>query len=241
MVYINIYHNPDKPIELHTLSPKREWMKDSGAYHCPPMMMGNTIGWYFAMEESITINWNGNPAPGSVNITLTESGEKADVNLANSNFGSGVITFPIPGRPMFETPENYSIMVYGPTNTWIDGIQPLTGIVETDWSASPFTMNWKITRTNYDILIPKGYPIMCFMPINLKEIESFTINLKDLEKWDRLDELKIFQSSRPQNPYLEQDKVKVDPTHNKYSKGIDLNNNKIKDRRKTISLHNPQT
>lgn len=237
---INVYQYPNSPVEIKTLSPKREWMKDTGAYHCPPMMMGNTFGWYIELEESLTLNWNGNPMPGSVKITLTDSGEDAPPGIANDNFGSGVITFPIPRRPMFETPENYSLLVYGPPNLWIDGIYPLTGIVETDWSASPFTMNWKITKTNEDILLPKGHPILCFIPINLKDIESFKINFKDIESWDRLDELKFFQASRPANPYLEQEKVKVDPTHNLYSKGIDLNNNKVKDRRKTVNLNKPQ-
>lgn len=236
---MNIYHDPNRPSNIKTLSPKRDWMKDSGAYHCPPMMMGNTLGWYFEIDQSITINWDGSPIPGAVKITLTDTGEDAPIGIANSNFGSGVVTFPIPNRPMFETPENYSLLIYGPTNTWIDGIQPLTAIVETDWSASPFTMNWKITKTNQDIVIPKDHPIMCFIPINLTDLESFKINFKDINSWDRLDEVKIFQESRPQNPYLEQDKVKEDPTHGLYSKGVDLNNNKVKDRRKTVNLFKP--
>lgn len=234
--YINIYYNPADPIELKALSPKREWMKDSGAYHCPPMMMGNTFGWYFEIEESVTLNWNGNPMPGSVKITMSDSGEQAPIGIANDNFGSGVITFSVKGRPMFETPENYSLLVYGPTNIWIDGIQPLTGIVETDWSAFPFPMNWKMTKINEDVIIPKGHPIMCFIPINIKDLESFKINFKDINKWERLNEVKVFQESRPQVPHLEQEKVESDPTNGLYSRGIDLNNNKVKDRKKTIDL-----
>lgn len=234
--YINIYQHPQDPVILKTLSPKREWMKDSGAYHCPPMMVGNTLGWYFEIEESITLNWNGNPMPGSVKITFTESGLDVPVNMANDNFGSGVITFSVKGRPMFETPEGYALLVYGPTNSWIDGIQSLTGIIETDWSAFPFPMNWKMTVANKDVFIPKGYPIMCFIPINLENLESFKINFKDINQWSKLDEVKIFQNSRPQIPHLEQDKVDSDTTSGLYSKGVDLHNNKVKDRRKTLNL-----
>jgi hypothetical protein len=234
--YINIYQDPRDPVKLNTLSPKREWMKDSGAYHCPPMMVGNTLGWYFELEESITLNWDGNPMPGSVKIKFTDSGENVPVGFANDNFGSGVITFSVKGRPMFETPDGYGLMVYGPTNSWIDGIQSLTGIVETDWSAFPFPMNWKMTATNKDVIIPKGYPIMCFIPINLKDLESFVVNFNDINSWSRLEEVKRFQNSRPQVPHLEQDKVNSDTTSGLYSKGIDLNDNKVRDRKKTLNL-----
>ncbi len=238
---INVYHNPDRPAKIKPLSPKREWMKDTGAYHCPPMIMGNTFGWYMEIDESVTINWNGSPIPGSIKITLTESGETVPDGIAVDNFGNGIVTFPIPRRPMFETPEDYSLLVYGPPNMWIDGLHPLTGIVETDWSASPFTMNWKITKINQDIVIPPNFPIVCFIPINIKNMESFKINFKDIESWERLDELKIFQANRPANPYFEQEKLRSDATHNLYSKGIDLKNNKVKDRKKKIDLFNPET
>ncbi len=36
--------------------------------------------------------------------------------------------------------------VGGPPNHIKDGIQPLTGLVETDWLPFPFTMNWMFTR-----------------------------------------------------------------------------------------------
>jgi hypothetical protein len=235
--YINIYTHKDQDVNLNTLSAKRSWMKDNGAYNCPPMMIGNTLGWFLPLDHSVTLNWNGNNSPGSVKIKFTESGENVPNGDVNDNFGHGVITFAAKSRPSFETSSGYSLLISGPTNMWIDGIHPLTAIVETDWSAYPFPMNWKLSEINKDIVIPSGYPIMCFIPINLSDIESFRINYKDIEQWEKFDDLVKHQQSRPEVPHLEQDKLSKDTTHKSYSKGISATGKKIVDRNKILNLH----
>lgn len=234
--YINIYTYNSSPSNLNVLPPKRDWMKDSGAYNCPPMMMGNTLGWYMPLEESITLNWDGNAQPGSVKITFTKNGEQVPINIANNNFGSGVITFSVKGTPLFETPEGYSLLMSGPTNMWIDGIHSLTGIVETDWSAFPFPMNWKMSAIDTNVVIPSGYPVMCFIPINLSEIESFKINYKDIEKWEKYADVIKHQQSRPTVPHLDQEKVKEDLTHSSYLNGVSPSGKKLRDRNKILNL-----
>ncbi len=46
-----------------------------------------------------------------------------------------------------------------------DGIYPLEGIVETDWSESNFTMNWIITRPNRMIVFEKDKPLVMLTPV----------------------------------------------------------------------------
>ena len=42
--------------------------------------------------------------------------------------------------------EGWNTFVTGPMNGIKDGIAPLSGVIETDWSPYSFTMNWRFTR-----------------------------------------------------------------------------------------------
>jgi hypothetical protein len=229
--YINIYRYPGNNRTATPLPVKREWMKNSGGLNCPPMMLGNTLGWYYGLEEDITFNWDGSLMPGSVKITNTNTGLPVDNSVANNNFGEGVITFG-GTRGYFETPEGYSLLMSGPSNMWIDGIHPCTGIVETDWSAFPFPMNWKMTAINEDIHIPKDYPVMCFIPIKIAEFEEFSIEYKDAQKWEKINEVDLFSKSRS-NDGVAKDK---DDTHSLYLNGKNVYGEKVKNRKKIFNL-----
>jgi hypothetical protein len=229
--YINIYRFLNNKKVATPLSPKREWMKNSGGLNCPPMMLGNTLGWYYGLEEDITLNWNGSHMPGSVKITNTITGDPVNFTIANNNFGEGVITFG-GERGYFETSEGYGLLISGPSNMWIDGIYPCTGVVETDWSAFPFPMNWKMTVINQDIKIPKDYPVMCFIPIKISDFEDFTINYKDASTWDKINEVEVFNKSRTVEGYSKEN----DETHALYLNGKNLYGDKIKNRKKIFNL-----
>jgi hypothetical protein len=229
--YINIYRFLGNEKTPKPLSSKREWMKNSGGLNCPPMMLGNTLGWYYGLEEDITLNWNGSNAPGSVIITNTVTGKDISSSIANNNFGEGVITFG-GERGYFETSEGYSLLISGPSNMWIDGIHPCTGVVETDWSAFPFPMNWKITKAEVDIMIPKDYPIMCFIPIKISDFEEFKINYKDASSWEKIKEVELFNKSRDISTYSKE----KDQTHSLYQNGKNLYGEKIKNRKRIFNL-----
>ena len=60
----------------------------------------------------------------------------------------------------------------GPPNHIKDGIQPLAGLVETDWLPFPFTMNWLFTRPG-TVRFEKGEPF-CFITLAQdKPLEEF--------------------------------------------------------------------
>jgi uncharacterized protein DUF6065 len=76
---------------------------------------------------------------------------------ASSHFGSRILAFNLPFR--FRTPLGYNLQVRGLASWPKDGAYPLEGILETDWTVSTFTMNWKLTRAELPVAFEAGEPI----------------------------------------------------------------------------------
>ncbi len=81
---------------------------------------------------------------------------------------------------LFRTPEGYNMQVRGPTNWPKDGVSPLDGVVETDWSVASFTMNWKLTRPGHTVVFEEGEPICMIVPQRRGELEEFRPLVRDL-------------------------------------------------------------
>ena len=84
--------------------------------------------------------------------------------LAISHFGHGVLTFSV--NALFRTEPGYDLMATGPFNEPKDGLQPLTGIIETDWAPSTFTMNWKFTRKLDPVAFEQDEPFCMIFPVS---------------------------------------------------------------------------
>ena len=165
---------------------EREWMNQESSkfsYACLPLVSANNFGWWILNMEEIEVEWNGDPAIDAVKINYTDN--KARYKYASSHFGSGILTFGIP--LLFKTTLGWGIYVSGPSNLFIDGMFPLEAIVETNWSPFTFTMNYKITRTNHKIKIPKYHPICRISPIQLNLNEKTNLKLKYLEEYPELE------------------------------------------------------
>ena len=67
----------------------------------------------------------------------------------------------------------------GPPNHVKDGVQPLAGLVETDWLPFPFTMNWIFTRPGR-VKFSKGEPFCFILPVQDKPLEGFDLVQKSL-------------------------------------------------------------
>ena len=74
-----------------------------------------------------------------------------------------MLTFHIQG--LFRTEPGWNLWIGGSPNFLKDGIQPLTGVVETDWSPFTFTMNWRFTRPGAWVHFDAGDPICFFFPV----------------------------------------------------------------------------
>jgi Family of unknown function (DUF6065) len=138
------------------------------AYRCLPLNIANAHGWMILNSAPFVAQWSGQASLDSIVIEATQTD---DVRLlASSHFGHGVLTFDVNG--LFRTEPGYDLWVTGPTNSLKDGIQPLTGVVETDWSPFTFTMNWKFTRKNAPIAFERDEPFCMIFPIPRGLIEK---------------------------------------------------------------------
>ena len=61
-----------------------------------------------------------------------------------------------------------------------DGIAPLEGIIETDWSESSFTMNWKMTRSHHEVVFEENEPIAMIAPVVRGELERYRPTIQSI-------------------------------------------------------------
>lgn len=155
-----LYPTVDTPLEPAPIN--RDWMDNAHQrhpYRCLPLVIANQSGWVLRATSGFRAYWYGGPNKEDVELQFDGHVD----NRIVSHFGSGVITFTIPF--LFRTPPGINLWVKGPSNWVKDGIQALEGVVECDWLASTFTMNWKITRVCEWVRFEKGEPFCMLVPI----------------------------------------------------------------------------
>jgi hypothetical protein len=148
---------------------KRDWFIKH-AYWCLPLTIGNQYGFGIKSLKTFTVEWDGTEGPSGVKVTTIDDIYKGKQNIS-SHFGMGTVT--IQNRFTFRTPPNVNLMTINPPNYWIDGIQHMTGVIETDNLRRDFTFNLKITRPNYPITIEQGTFIGCVLPIPRYFVDKF--------------------------------------------------------------------
>jgi hypothetical protein len=167
--------------------PQRGWMDkfaDRHAYRCLPLTMANTTGWEILSPGGITATWNGGIRQEDITITADPGFGGLD-NFAQSHFSHGVLTFHTGW--IFRTPPGWSMWVTGSPNHVKDGIQSLSGLVETDWLPFPFTMNWIFTRPG-TIRFEKGEPFCFITLMQDKPLEEFELVQRSLDDDPEFDE-----------------------------------------------------
>jgi len=158
----------------------RAWMDATDlrfAYRCLPLVIANQAGWIVRSPVRVSARWNGGPRPSDVRLWFP-AGRK-DPRIV-SHFGEGVLTFSVPY--LIRTPPGINLWVKGPSNWLKDGIQPLEGIVETDWTESTFTMNWRFTRPHVTVRFEEREPFCMLVPIPRGLVESFVPQQRPLEQ-----------------------------------------------------------
>lgn len=165
---------------------ERDWMNAGGrhAYRCLPLTIGNTYGWQLLLPVDVVASWNGGPSITDVSVSCTRQCQ------AVSNFANGILTFDL--GYVFRTPPDLHILVTGPSNTFKDGIAPLTAVVESDWLPYGFTMNYRFTRPG-QVHWRAGEPYVqiCVLPARIQErvqpviraIEADSQLVADREAW----------------------------------------------------------
>jgi hypothetical protein len=154
--------HPAANMELQSAPIERDWMDAADQkhpYRCLPLNIANQNGWVLTCPVDFRLYWYGGPSAKDIEIRFADY---ADPSIS-SHFGSAVLTFSIPY--LFQTPKGINLWAKGPSNRPKDGIQPLEGIIETDWAHSTFTMNWMVTRPNEWIEFRRGEPVCMIVPI----------------------------------------------------------------------------
>lgn len=146
------------------------------AYRCLPLSIANAHGWVIRCSSDFEAEWNGGNERQDVQVFPSSEGGAE----ARGHFGSGILMFA--PRAMFRTEPGYNLWVTGPPNSFKDGIQALSAVVETDWMPYSFTMNWKFTRPNHRIRFEKGEPYCFLFPVRRGVLEAMEPKLMDLHQ-----------------------------------------------------------
>jgi hypothetical protein len=161
-------------------APRRQWMDDTNeryAYRCLPLTVANSHGWDLLSPCAFEARWNGTIDEKAVEIRM-DPGYPEHLTPV-SLFGYGTITWHV--EAIFRTPPGWNLWVSGPPNRQKDAIQPLGGMIETDWSPYTFTMNWRFTRADQWVRFEENEPIAFFFPVERGKIEAFQPKIMSLE------------------------------------------------------------
>jgi hypothetical protein len=150
----------------------RGWMDatpEAFAYRCLPLNIANAHGWEILCPCSFEAIWNGAIDTGAVTYRVPDGvpAGRAPVSI----FGQGVVTFHV--EAIFRTPPGWNLWVGGSPNRLKDAIQPLTGVIETDWSPFTFTLNWRFTRPDHWVRFEAFEPIGFVFPVQRDALEQF--------------------------------------------------------------------
>jgi Family of unknown function (DUF6065) len=173
------YPTSGDPPKIVAAPVERDWMDrtDQGfAYRCLPLNIANAHGWHLLNPVAFVAQWNGASEAGAVDLFAHAADSPL---LASSHFGYGVLTFNV--NALFRTEPGYDLLVTGPLNQPKDGIQPLTGMVETDWSPFTFTMNWKFTRKHSPIAFERDEPFCMIFPLKRGLVEEVEPEIRAIE------------------------------------------------------------
>lgn len=183
MKELRCYPLRPNPVAIAPGVPERAWMEDynnNHPYRCLPMTMANATGWELRTPSAFRATWNGGPSKADVTLeSLSFANRTAHQDFAAVLFTRGILTF-VTGY-LFQTPPGWDLWVCGPPNVIKHGIQPLTGLVETDWLAQPFTMNWRFTAPG-TVEFAAGEPFGFIMPVPHAAIDDFEPVIKDIAK-----------------------------------------------------------
>lgn len=172
---------PDWAPRLRPAARERDWMDaalDRFAYRCLPLAIANAHGWELLGHGGFSARWHGGAGADAVEIVADEGSEPR--RLPVSLFGLGTLTFHVEG--LFRTPPGWNLWIGGPPNAGKDGIAPLTGVIETDWSPYSFTMNWRFTRPGQWVRFEADEPIAFLFPVERDLIERVRPAIRPIDE-----------------------------------------------------------
>ena len=165
----------------------RAWMdafQDRHAYRCLPLAISNTFGWEVLSPCDLVVEWNGGMAKEDLIVASADNYELLE-HFAASNFSRGIVT--MHAGYIFRTEPGWSLLATGPLNQPIDGLSPLTGVIETDWLPYPFTMNWQVMQPGR-VTLGKGEPFCHIFPVRQDALEEVRFEIAGMDAEEGLRE-----------------------------------------------------
>jgi hypothetical protein len=213
----------------------REWMdgtRERFAYRCLPLLMANQSGWWVLNSHPIRVYWTGGWDPSCLRIQSLDGTMPVP---CSSHFGEGVLTFNLPY--LFRTPPGINLHVRGPVNQPKDAIQALEGVVETDWTITTFTMNWKFTRANVPVEFARDEPICMVTPTPRHFLEELDPRIRDVRE-DPATEESYAAWSRSRTKFIEDTKVQAaeEKWQKHYFRGIGVDGRESQDHQTKLDL-----
>jgi hypothetical protein len=169
---------PLTPMTIVPAGAERTWampLQNELANRCLPLRMANQAGWVILGGIDVTASWSGEEDPSAIQF---EFGSEAAAYPVLSHFGQGILTWIIPY--LFRTSPGFNLLARGPANSPRDGIAPLEGLVETDWSVATFTMNWKFTRAGVAVHFAPDDAVCMIVPQRRGDLERFRPVIREL-------------------------------------------------------------
>ena len=160
--------------------PRRPWMDatpNGFANRCLPLLIANQNGWLLLNDVRVRCSWDG--SAGRDAVTVSYDGDVQPANPALCHFGSGIVTWRLPY--LFRTSPGWNLVVRGAPNNPRPDAAPLDAVIETDWSMSPFTINWQITSPHREVVVEQGEPLCLLFPQRRGELESVLTEVVDVE------------------------------------------------------------
>jgi hypothetical protein len=196
---LTCYHLGYLPgMKLVPASPFRKWMDEfpeRHAYRCLPLSIANAHAWDLLCPFGVEIAWSGGPEAKDIQIHATENIAPLTVeHFCKSNFTRGIVTFHTDF--IFVTGSDWNIYASGPVNQFKDGVQPLTGIIETSWLPYPFTMNYQLTRPGI-FRFQRDEPFCSIMPIPRDYLQDVTPQVLDIkDNPELMENHRLFRENR---------------------------------------------
>ena len=174
-----------KEIDVQPASAERPWIDNTRkqfAKRCLPLVVANAHGWQIRLLDGCWLKWTG--GMNSKDLKIKTDSRTPD-HIA-SHFGHGIVTFKV--HCLFRTEPGINLWVTGPVNSFKDGVQPLSGLLETDWMPFTFTMNWQVTRKRKWIRFDKGDAIAQVFPIPRGMVDATEPEWRSLDSDEALNE-----------------------------------------------------
>ena len=202
----------------------RQWMDeavpDSYAYRCLPLNIANGHGWEILNPGGFEAVWDGSTHVEGVTIIPDPGAE----TVAAAVFGQGVLTFHVHG--LIRTPPGWDLWIGGSPNRFKDGIAPLTGMFEADWSPYSFTMNWRFTRPHTPVRFEAMEPFCFIFPVPRGAVEAFEPRYRPLESdsdtYRRYHDWKRERDAMRERMRLAPPSAAADQWSKRYYRGIDI-------------------